>query len=292
MSNKRYYWLKLDSGFFDNKAIKKLRTIAGGDTYTIIYLKMLTKSLKDVGHFYYEEIEDSIAEEIALDIDEEVEDVKITINYLVSKGLMTVTENEAELYQIKEMIGSEGASAQRMRALRSKQNSALISDKQEVKRIEASHCDTNVRNGDIDIDIEKDVDIEKETFTNVNVKKDNQEKWFNAFWTAYPNKANKKKSKQRFLQICTSDKLFQQIMEGMKKTVIEKANFEGKQYIPMATTWLNGERWNDPPYEVSNSKKYMRTQTLPDYMQEGTNNQELADQTKVEEVKELLKKMH
>ena len=38
---KRYYWLKLPDGFFRQKAIKKLRKIAGGDTYTIIYLKML-----------------------------------------------------------------------------------------------------------------------------------------------------------------------------------------------------------------------------------------------------------
>lgn len=36
---KRYYWLKLPDGFFRQKAIKKLRKIAGGDTYTIIYLK-------------------------------------------------------------------------------------------------------------------------------------------------------------------------------------------------------------------------------------------------------------
>lgn len=39
---KRYYWLKLPDGFFRQKAIKKLRKIAGGDTYTIIcFLAML-----------------------------------------------------------------------------------------------------------------------------------------------------------------------------------------------------------------------------------------------------------
>ena len=44
MANKRYYWLKLDRGFFDQKEIKLLRKIAGGDTYTIIYLKLLLAS--------------------------------------------------------------------------------------------------------------------------------------------------------------------------------------------------------------------------------------------------------
>ena len=44
--NKRYYWLKLMDDFFDSKRIKKLRKMAGGDTYTIIYLKMQLLSLK------------------------------------------------------------------------------------------------------------------------------------------------------------------------------------------------------------------------------------------------------
>jgi hypothetical protein len=39
LADKRYYWLKLQDGFFDSKRIKKLRKLAGGDTYTIIYLK-------------------------------------------------------------------------------------------------------------------------------------------------------------------------------------------------------------------------------------------------------------
>ena len=38
---KRYFWLKLHKDFFKRKEIKRLRKIAGGDTYTIIYLEML-----------------------------------------------------------------------------------------------------------------------------------------------------------------------------------------------------------------------------------------------------------
>ena len=36
---KQYYWLQLKEDFFRQKEIKLLRKIAGGDTYTIIYLK-------------------------------------------------------------------------------------------------------------------------------------------------------------------------------------------------------------------------------------------------------------
>ena len=38
--SKKYYWLRLKNNFFQQKEIKKLRKIAGGDTYTIIYLKL------------------------------------------------------------------------------------------------------------------------------------------------------------------------------------------------------------------------------------------------------------
>ena len=46
MAEKKYYWLKMTDQFFEDKAIKKLRKIAGGDTYTIIYLKMLLTAIK------------------------------------------------------------------------------------------------------------------------------------------------------------------------------------------------------------------------------------------------------
>mgnify|MGYP000897565368 FL=1 len=78
---KRYYWLKLKDDFFTQPKIKKLRRIAGGDTFTIIYLKLQLLSLKDEGKLYFDEIEETFAEEIALTIDEEVDNVNITLQY-------------------------------------------------------------------------------------------------------------------------------------------------------------------------------------------------------------------
>ena len=44
--SKRYYWLKLKEDFFNDVRMKRLRKISGGETYTIIYLKLLLLSLK------------------------------------------------------------------------------------------------------------------------------------------------------------------------------------------------------------------------------------------------------
>ncbi len=128
MPEKRYYWLKLPADFFQSKPIKKLRKIAGGDTYTVIYLKMLLKSLADNGRLYFEGIEETFCEEIALDIDENPDDVRVTIQFLLSSGLMTESPNgdEAVLEQMSEMIGSETASAKRKRISREEQTWDIV----------------------------------------------------------------------------------------------------------------------------------------------------------------------
>lgn len=125
---KRYYWLKLPKDFFEDKAIKRLRQIAGGDTYTIIYLKMLLKSMEDDGKLFYEGIEDTICDEIALDINESADDVQVTISYLEKKGLLIVTDSEVELTRLTEMVGSETDKAELMRKLRSKANSNNVTE--------------------------------------------------------------------------------------------------------------------------------------------------------------------
>lgn len=62
---KRCYWLKLKADWFLDKRIKKLCSIAGGDTHTIIYPKMMLLSLKDERKLYFEGVEDNFASEIA-----------------------------------------------------------------------------------------------------------------------------------------------------------------------------------------------------------------------------------
>lgn len=155
--NKRYYWLKLSEDFFRQKEIKKLRRIAGGDTYTVIYLKMLLRSMEDGGKLYYEGYESDFASELALDIDEDVENVKMTVAFLIANGILHEnTASEFEITTAREMVGSEGGSARRMRKMRAVK---AIADGE--KRL-LSQCDSDVTARDTDIDIEIDTDTEIE----------------------------------------------------------------------------------------------------------------------------------
>ena len=118
--NKRYFWLRLYDDFFTSKRIKKLRALAGGDTYTIIYLKMQLKSIKDDGYLYFDNIMNDFAEELALDIDESPDDVRVTIQYLLSVGLLECSEDGEQYFltYLPNLIGSETASTQRSRESR------------------------------------------------------------------------------------------------------------------------------------------------------------------------------
>ena len=145
---KRFYWLKLPDNWFQQKAIKKLRRIAGGDTYTIIYLKMLLAAIKQDGKLFFEGVEENFYEELALEIDEEPDNVKIALSYLFSQHLVELVEtDEYSLPEAKKLTGSESASAERMRRLRDRR---------------ASQCDIDVTqqlrlgDGEIEKEIEKE----------------------------------------------------------------------------------------------------------------------------------------
>lgn len=71
-----------------------------------------------------------------------------------------------------------------------------------------------------------------------------KEMWFESFWEIYPKHQDKKKAKQKFLRLCTDEKKYQEIMDGLRNVLPMWAKKDNK-YIPMPTTWLNGERWND-----------------------------------------------
>ena len=126
---RKYYWLKLSDDFFKDKTIKKLRKIAGGDTYTIIYLKMLLKAIRQENKLFFEGIEENFADELALDLEEDEENVKVTLSFLQKRGLLQlVDETEYYLTEGAKMTGSETESAARMRLMRERKASLCDND--------------------------------------------------------------------------------------------------------------------------------------------------------------------
>lgn len=158
-TNKKYYWLKLKDDFFTQKEIKKLRKIAGGDTYTIIYLKLQLLSLKNGGKLYFEDVEETFEEEMALTLDEEVENVRFTLMFLEKHGLIEeVSQTEFMLPKTIESIGSETQSTVRSRKCRENQRALQCNTTATQLQQNATKCNTEI---EIDIEKEKDIEIER-----------------------------------------------------------------------------------------------------------------------------------
>lgn len=125
-STKRYYWLKLKEDFFRDKVMKKMRRIAGGDTYVIIYLKMMLMSIQTDGELYFEGIEDDFAAELSLALDEDEDNIRVAIGFLMRSGkLIEKSKSVYFMPEANEAIGSESSSAERVRKHREKKRMAL-----------------------------------------------------------------------------------------------------------------------------------------------------------------------
>ena len=69
---------------------------------------------------------------------------------------------------------------------------------------------------------------------------------FELFWCRYPNKKSKAAAEKAWGKLKVDEELFAEIrtaLEYQKKTPQWKQ--EGGKYIPHASTWLNGRRWED-----------------------------------------------
>ena len=133
--------------------------MAGGDTYLIIYLKLQLKAIKSDGILKFDHLESTIAEELALDIDENVDNVKVTLSYLVSCGLAETNDEASYLFipYAVENVGSEGSSAQRMREARERKK--LLPAEESVTLFAQSAKKCANRYGEIEI--EKEIDKKK-----------------------------------------------------------------------------------------------------------------------------------
>lgn len=149
--NKRFYWLKIGATFFDDLKIQKLRKIAGGDTFTYIYLKLMILSLKNDGTIFFESIFENIEDELAIKINEDVENIKATLVFCENMKMIEIYEDKSIFFkQIKDITGSESSSAERVRNHRA-------SNKK--NKPELLHCNGNVT-AEQELELEQELEQE------------------------------------------------------------------------------------------------------------------------------------
>lgn len=155
---KKYYWMKLFDNFFIDPKIKKLKRLAGGDTYIVITLKIMLQTIKNDGIYEFENLENTLAEELELKIDEDCKNIQVVLDYLHSVQLLIqIDSNNYQLPQVLKMIGSESSSAERVRKHREKKKML--------------HCNTKETNSNAEIEIEIDENVTRELQLSNNIAK-------------------------------------------------------------------------------------------------------------------------
>ncbi|WP_419894384.1 phage replisome organizer N-terminal domain-containing protein (plasmid) [Ligilactobacillus salivarius] len=287
MTEKRYFWIKLQMDFWKSPVVKMLRKPSGGDTYAVIYLEMILLSLENNGYIYYSGVGDSFAEEIALVLDEETINVEFVLAFLKQKHLIEFADDASFKFTedvTADLVGSESASARRVRAYRERQKAIA----NEQKALQCNTDETN-RNLDIDIDKEKDIDNNIRSFSDENdqvtseksvskeyhsvhkpTKKELDER-FESLWTLYPRKVGKQKARkyyERAVKNGTSDEVIRKGIESYNREI----QVQGTQtnFIQHGATWFGNAGWEneynfEPPKRNNNQRQLIQKEKLPEW---------------------------
>ena len=164
MVEKKYYWLKLPRNFFGKHYIKILRAKENGELLVLFYMWMLTEAIDHEGRLRY-------SEDIPYD-EEMLAEASGFALHIVTQALqqftklqLVITESDGTLFMPKsiEMIGSESASAQRVREYRERKNSKEKKP-ETVENTESNDnvtkCNSDVQKSNIEKELEKELEKE------------------------------------------------------------------------------------------------------------------------------------
>lgn len=166
---KKYFWLKLPRNFFDKHYIKALRRKKHedfpevfGNMLVLFYVWMLAESIDHSGCLRYSESKPYDAETLSDVSDFPLHFVTLALPIFTELELV-VTESDGTLFLPKslKMIGSESASAQRVREYREREKNKT----KPTETPENTECNERVTESNVDVqkgNIEKELEKELE----------------------------------------------------------------------------------------------------------------------------------
>lgn len=167
MDNKKFYWIKLKTDFFNQDTIDFLLSQKNGCEYIVLYQMLCLKTANNGG-----KLTTNVGEIIIpYDIDKIVRDCKyfdtdtVMVALELFKKLNLIYQEEDKILKITdfdEMVGSECSSAKRVREWREKKK-VLQCNNNVTQEIEIR--DKSI---DKDIDLDKDIDINNNNYNKYN----------------------------------------------------------------------------------------------------------------------------
>lgn len=150
MAENKYYWLKLKRDFFKRHDIRIIEEMPNGKDYILFYLKMLLESIDHNGELRFNDTIPYNEQMLSVITNTNIDIVRAAMKVFIQLGMIEIFDDETiYMREMQTMIGSESASAERVRKHR------------ERKALQCNVAETKC-NTEIEIDIEKDKELDKE----------------------------------------------------------------------------------------------------------------------------------
>ena len=152
--SKKYYWLKLKRDFFKRHDIRIIEEMPNGKDYILFYLKMLLESIDHEGELRFSETIPYNEQMLAVITNTNIDIVKSAMNiFLELKMIEVFDDSTIYMSEVQRLIGSETASANRVRKHREK-----------LKMLQCNTDETKC-NTEIEIELEKDKELKKKNIS-------------------------------------------------------------------------------------------------------------------------------
>lgn len=270
MGEKKYYWIKLKTNFFNSEQIDFLMSQNEGSKYVVLYQMLCLNTANNDG-----ELASKIGEMIVpYNVEKIVRDTKyfnendVIVSLELFKKLGLIYEEDNQILKIanfEEMVGGESKWAEKKRIYREKQKQLQLGHNGDNVRQEKENRDKSIENRVIDIDIKKD----KEYFANAEL---------NSIFLEFIEVRKK-------LKAVNSDRAI--------KTLINKLNKypDNVKYQMIENSIVNS--WKDV-YELkekrttSYNRKPVRQEIVPDWIDQKIEKEEMTPE-ELAEMEELMK---
>lgn len=254
---KRYYWIKLKTDFFNIDEIDFLLSQENGCKYVVLY-QMLCLSTANTNGNLCTRVGEMI---IPYDVDKIVRDTKyfdidtVIVALEMFKKLGLIYEEENKVFKIskfEEMVGSETAWAEKKRVYREKQKQ--LGQPKDIVREEIRDKSIEIR--------DKSIDKEKEYFANAEI---------NSLFTEFINQRKK-------LKAVNSERAINTLINKLNKYDDET------KYKMIENSIVNS--WKDV-YELKENKKTGTKEIIPEWFDKKIEKEEMKEEDLEDIMKEL-----
>lgn len=256
MADKKFYWIKLKTDFFNRVDIDFLLSQPNGCQYAVLYQMLCLNTANNDGKLETrigEVIVPFNAEKVVRDCKYfDIDTVNVAMTLYRKMGLIYEQEDGTlRISKYEEMVGSETSSAKAMREWRSKKK-LLQCDNNVIQ--EKDNRDKSKENRESD----KEEDLEIEVINDKSLKPKQLESEFETIWKLYPRKKSKKNALRHYIVARKSGTQYDDVLNGLYAYLdyIKREKIE-TQFIKHGSTWFNQECWNDE-YLVINPNRTLK----------------------------------